>query len=217
MTAWLPRKLIIIVIVVWLVTYAAMMGYASPKHDPDFAAMVRLLEWRDPVTGQKLPLPIDRNQSFDEQIKDLRQLEVLYFAGTVLSELPPEIGFLVGLRELDLSYHNLTTLPPQIGNLTSLEILNLYENRLTELPPEIGNLTALENLHLSNNQLVQICPEIGNLTNLDQLYLDTNNLREIPPEIGNLTSLEMLTLAGNQIIELPPDVEQLCAKIFCTQ
>ncbi|MCI0709494.1 MAG: hypothetical protein L0154_04960 [Chloroflexi bacterium] len=55
MTAWLPRKFIIIVIVVWLVNYAAMIGYASPRHDPEFVAMVRLLEWRDPVSGQPLP------------------------------------------------------------------------------------------------------------------------------------------------------------------
>ena len=34
-------------------------------------------------------------------------------------------------------------LPPEIGNLTGLTELELYDNQLTALPPEIGNLTGL--------------------------------------------------------------------------
>ena len=48
--------------------------------------------------------------------------------------------------ELDLDDLGLTELPPQIGQLTSLKNLNLSKNLLTVLPPEITQLTSLEQL-----------------------------------------------------------------------
>jgi leucine-rich repeat protein SHOC2 len=44
--------------------------------------------------------------------------------------------------------NRLTALPPEIGGLTSLQNLDLWGNRLTALPPEIGGLTSLQNLYL---------------------------------------------------------------------
>jgi len=35
--------------------------------------------------------------------------------------LPPEIGLLTQLQNLDVSYNQLTTLPPEIGLLTQLQ------------------------------------------------------------------------------------------------
>ena len=54
--------------------------------------------------------------------------------------IPPEMGDLLKLRELDLSNNQLGgTIPPEIGRITRLDELNLSYNRLTgELPPVIG-------------------------------------------------------------------------------
>ena len=40
-----------------------------------------------------------------------------------LKDLPKEIGELVILRRLILSYNNLTSLPPEIGNLINLDAI----------------------------------------------------------------------------------------------
>ena len=87
--------------------------------------------------------------------------------GPALEYLPPEIGNLTGLTQLNLTGNQLTGLPPEIGNLTSLTELNLHNNQLrTVLPPEIGNLTSLTVLDLSANVLessVPFSPEMQEL------------------------------------------------------
>jgi hypothetical protein len=130
-------------------------------------------------------------------------------------EIPPEIGNLTNLEELDLSDNQLTgSIPPEIGNLTNLTFLDLGDNQLTgSIPPEIGNLTNLTYLSLFNNQQLtgSIPSEIGNLTNLEELYLSDNQLTgSIPSEIGNLTNLEELYLSDNQLTgSIPPEIGNL--------
>jgi len=62
--------------------------------------------------------------------------------------------------------NQLTQLPPEIGQLTQLQELDLRNNKLTQLPPEIGQLTQLRELHLNGNQITQLPKEIGQLTQL---------------------------------------------------
>ena len=100
-----------------------------------------------------------------------------------LTQLPPEIGQLWGLRELDLDANQLTQLPPEIGNLAALTVLYLYENQLTRLPPEIGKLTALMSLDLTGNQLTQLPPELNSLTALRVLFLHGNPALGLPEDI----------------------------------
>ncbi|KAB2946425.1 COR domain-containing protein [Candidatus Methanoperedens sp. BLZ2] len=134
---------------------------------------------------------------------------VLDLSGYQLSSLPPEIGNLTNLTELNLMENQLSSLPPEIGNLTNLTELNLYENKLSSLPPEIGNLTNLIGLSLGENKLSSLPPEIGNLTNLTGLFLEGNQLSSLPPEIGNLTNLTGLYLYGNKLRSLPPELSKL--------
>jgi|LWDU01.1.fsa_nt_gi hypothetical protein len=126
--------------------------------------------------------------------------------------IPPEIGYLTNLTELDLGGNQLTgSIPSEIGNLTNLTYLSLFGNELTgSIPPEIGNLTNLTDLSLSRNQFTgTIPPEIWNLTNLERLHLSENQLTgSIPPEIGNLTNLIVLSLRSNQLTGVIP--ESIC-------
>ena len=152
--------------------------------------------------------------------------------------LPPEIGYLTGLRTLALHHNKLSgPLPPEIGNLASLEHLlldvnnvqgplppelgrlvrmrhlNISSNALTgAIPPELGNMAALDHLRLGNNDLTgPIPPELGSLTKLVELNLERNFVGgAIPPELGSLANLERLHLAYNQLTgSIPPELGDL--------
>ena len=138
---------------------------------------------------------------------------LLGLSGLGLTHIPPEIGQLTVLTELDLSNNQLTNLPPEIGRLTALTELHLSNNQLTSLPPEIGQLTALTELNISNNQLTSLPPEIGQLTALMMLDLKKNQLTNLPPQIGQLSSLAKLAIYKNQLASLPPEIGRLTALI----
>lgn len=93
---------------------------------------------------------------------------------TLFGRIPPELGNLAELRELDLEVNELVgPIPPELGKLTNLEILNLKYNYLSGgIPAELGNLTNLRELHLGNNWLTGSIPaELGNLPNLENVSL----------------------------------------------
>lgn len=115
-----------------------------------------------------------------------------------LTTLPPEIGQLKQLKEIDLNMNWLMSLPTEIGQLTQLKTLNLFLNDLTSLPPEIGQLTQLKKLYFMRNQLTSLPPEIGQLTQLQTLILWDNQLTSLPPEVGQLTQLKTLDLSSNR-------------------
>jgi internalin A len=150
----------------------------------------------------------------DELLKVIKEAAeneypTLDLSGKQLTELPPEIGQLTGLIELNLSYNQLTELPPEMGQLTSLRMLYISGNPLKDLPSEIWRLTSLEVLDLMNVQLTKLPPEIRQLANLTRLDLERNQLTELPPEIGQLANLSWLDLNGNQLTELPPEIGKL--------
>ncbi len=136
--------------------------------------------------------------------------------------IPPEIGDLTALTELELGNSLFSDGPPneltgpipsEIGNLTSLTWLALDSNQLTgSIPSQIGNLTSLTWLSLSGNQLSGPIPsQIGNLTSLTSLWLYGNQLTgPIPPEIGKLTNLTHLALSSNRLTgPIPPELGKL--------
>ncbi len=121
---------------------------------------------------------------------------------------------LAGISELNLVNLNLYYLPPEIGKLTQLEELNLSNNQLTSLSNEfceaLGKLTQLELLFLSNNQFTSLsnefCEALGKLTQLRALYLFNNQLTSLSNKfceaLGKLTQLELLFLSNNQLKSL---------------
>ena len=93
----------------------------------------------------------------------------------------------------------LTSLPPEIGLLTNLLDLEIFGNSLTTLPPEIKNLSNLERLHVIGSDLTSLPPEVGELRNLISLQLMANQLSELPAEIEQLEKLRWVDLSDNPI------------------
>lgn len=93
--------------------------------------------------------------------------------------LPPEIGCLSNLEQLDLSFNKMKYLPTEICYLKALISLKVANNKLVELPSGLSLLQRLENLDLSNNRLtslgyLDLCL-MHNLQNLN-LQVLVNNL-----------------------------------------
>ena len=72
-----------------------------------------------------------------------------------LKRLPDNIGDLTALEELRINCR-LHSLPPSIGNLSNLQDLDLFNNDLTSLPIEICNLPNTCYIDVEYNDL---CPE----------------------------------------------------------
>ena len=116
-------------------------------------------------------------------------------------ELPPDLGQLEQLRELDLADNDLTgIIPPDFGSLGSLEVLNLSGNDLSgPVPPDLGQLERLIILDLADNDLTGIIPpDFGSLGSLEVLNLSGNDLSgPVPPELGRARGLTELVLYQN--------------------
>lgn len=117
--------------------------------------------------------------------------------------IPPELGQLRALKHLNLEENSLTgAIPETLGDLAALTELRLYENALTgSIPSGFGDLVALKVVDLSHNQLTgPIPPKLGSLSQLEYLRLYHNHLTgPVPPELGRLRSLRELDLEGNRL------------------
>lgn len=146
-------------------------------------------------------------------------------------KIPPELGDLNCLGELDLSGNHLTGEIPEELSALNLWRLDLSGNRLTGLIPTGIGGSSLQQLDLSSNDLMGSIPvdtawsrlwtvsldnnrltgsipfELGKLGRLDHLSLRGNQLTgTIPPELGNLASLDNLNLSDNNLSgPIPPE------------
>lgn len=67
---------------------------------------------------------------------------MLHLGGSLLAELPLEVGHLEKLEVLDASRTPMHELPSTIGHLVGLRHLNLEWTRLETLPVDLGALTS---------------------------------------------------------------------------
>lgn len=109
---------------------------------------LKSLQFQSYTLGGELPTSLF-------SLENLEVLRIRNAEGMSPAPIPPAVGYLTNLTELDLCAMNLTgNIPPEIGNLTNLTALSLFGNKLTgSIPDSFGNLVNLEMLNLQDNQL----------------------------------------------------------------
>ena len=200
------------------------------------------------ITGEQIPgTPVYSNNLSGELPEEIGNLDklglfvIIGFQDEVRGEIPAsvgkleELGYLVlrslelqgeipnlerlgHLRQLDLSYNNLSgEIPDSLRYLSDLESVNLGNNRPRAglagglsgpIPTWIGRLGSLSKLHLGGKQLIGPIPEsIGDLGELTELGLSPNNLSGMIPAglIALVPKLEILLLAGNDFTGPVPE------------
>ncbi|KAI4337551.1 hypothetical protein L6164_015951 [Bauhinia variegata] len=158
----------------------------------NFNENVRFKYWQ-------LPGDIDR-------LKRLKSMVLM--TCMVVGRIPPSIGNITSLVDLELSGNFLTgQIPKELGLLKNLQLLELYYNQLVgNIPYELGNLRELRDLDMSVNKLRGSIPEsVWGLPKLEVLQFYNNSLTgEISDVIANSTTLRILSLYGNFLSGLVP-------------
>ena len=171
--------------------------------------------WKTPpLHTDGFAIPGTENSWYGLEISGDHVIEIWLGYNNLNGSIPPELGNLINLKDLNLYYNKLSgSIPPELGNLSNLLDIDLYSNQLSgSIPPELGNLSNLLYLELDSNQLSgSIPPELGNLSTLEELWLKSNQLSgSIPPELGNLSNLYTLWLDNNQLTgSIPPELSNL--------
>jgi Leucine-rich repeat (LRR) protein len=117
-----------------------------------------------------------------------------------LTRLPPEIRFLDGLRDLDLSNTQLTDISDlrELGGLTELRLSN---TQVSDLSPLAG-MTGMTGLWLDNTQVSDLSPLAG-MTRMMGLWLDNTQVSDLSPLAG-MTGMRVLWLDNTQVSDLSP-------------
>ncbi|XP_042415475.1 receptor-like protein 38 [Zingiber officinale] len=92
-------------------------------------------------------------------------------------EIPEELGYLVGLYNLNLSRNYFRgKIPDSIGGMSSLETLDLSFNNLSgNIPQSLSKLNALNHLNMSHNNLSGSIPLGHQLQTLDDASIYISN------------------------------------------
>lgn len=182
------------------------------------------LEWLD--------ISSNNFKTFPMVVCRLTSLKTLWFAGAysymdqyereefLLDSIPDELGNLVNLENLDLSYHALVDLGNGFQKLKKLKVLNVYHAGLNAAPEleKICSLTALELLDIGGNDILKLPASFVQLKNMVRLNIDNSwsegcpvgeNLEAFPIEVCQLPNLEMLSLSGQNIKTLPAEIGNL--------
>lgn len=125
--------------------------------------------------------------------------------------VPLELGNLVCLKKMDLSYNSIKgDLPQEIGNLIHLTELNLAANKFVgSISNSITKLAALTDLHLNNNRFNVFPVEICQLEHLESIYLGNNELTSLPGEVAQMSNLQYLYLDNNLLTALPRGLDKM--------
>ena len=112
----------------------------------------------------------------------------------IAAELAAQTG------KLDLSRLNLSELPPELGDLVSLQELNCGGTQVSDLEP-LRDLTSLQHLDCRRTQVSDLEPLRG-LTSLQHLDCYSTKVSDLEPLV-DLQALQSLECINLKISEFP--------------
>jgi disease resistance protein RPM1 len=143
-----------------------------------------------------------------KKFKLLKVLDfVLDFEDAPIDYLPPEVGNLFHLKNLNLRRTKVKILPKSMGRLQNLQTLNVLETAVRELPIEILRLYKLRHILalyrdfeikscFHSMQGVKIHEGVGCLKDLQSLTaIDDHHGGDLLQELGKLSQLRMLGIS----------------------
>lgn len=111
-----------------------------------------------------------------------------------LDEFPLEVTQLDVKGMVFTGGYSFESLPPEIGNMTNLVQINLTDSKVSIIPEEIGNLTNLKRLNLSRTNITTLPESIKNLKNLKML-----NLKKTKISASELEKIKSLLPKGCKV------------------
>ena len=138
-----------------------------------------LLEVKDTLAGDASlnwhpAIPVGLWQGVTVGGHQERVTELVLYGKGLNGRIPPELGRLDGLVNLNLAANRLTgPVPPELGRLVALRGLSLDRNALTgTVPAELGQLRRLESLWLRENRLTgPVSPAVSDIPEHDLSHL----------------------------------------------
>ena len=92
-------------------------------------------------------------EEFPVEVTQLNVKGLVFTGGYSFDSLPPEIGNMTDLQQINLTDSNIASVPEEIGNLTNLKRLNLSKTPITTLPESIKNLKSLKMLNIKKTNI----------------------------------------------------------------
>jgi len=135
------------------------------------------------------------------EIGSLKKLEKLNLRGNWIEEIPPEIGNLENLIELNLSINKIN-IPKEICNLKKLNLLNFSSNYNIDIQTlkYIAELKTLNYLDFGFNHIGKLPLEFTQLKKLRKLSLKHNRFgNDLFDILAELTDIEYINLSRNRV------------------
>ena len=156
-----------------------------------------------------------------QEIEKLDKLEYVEFESYVFSNADLDsidfsfiLSKLKKIKYLSIISFNLSVIPPEIGQLTQLRQLNIADNDFAEFPKEFANLHNLKILRVGvlarfekkfTSKVQHISEAILGLPNLEDLTIISPDLREIPCGLMDMPKLKRIVIRQNKYITEKPD------------
>jgi Leucine-rich repeat (LRR) protein len=119
------------------------------------------------------------------------------------------IDWLIGAKHLELGHQDsesLKALPSDIGVLVGLESIKITYSQITGVPDSLFDLKGLTSIDLSNNKIETLQDGFSRLPNLAFIDISENRLEKIPESIGKHSLLKEFRIHGNPLKEISDEM-----------